>query len=301
MGNKRNLTAWMRGALSGALMAGCFFAASAGLKEARVTGRYTYYGDGSHTPDECKRMALEGARLQAIAGEFGTVVSQDIVQHDLVDGSGESTYFSALSATEVKGEWLADEGEPEYKVSLDSDGHLVVECIVSGRARELSNESTDFEALVLRNGSGRQFADTRFRSGDDMRLMVKSPVDGYVAVFLVDASRQAYQLLPYMSDTTGEVKVKRGKEYMFFDKGSGDREHGRPDELIMTADGAKEHNKVFVVVSPNRFTLPVNSYRDEGTPMMLSFDGFNRWLAKSRRADTRMGVKVINLEISGNQ
>lgn len=282
------------------LMMGCV-AVSAGLREASVKGTYTHYGDGSHTPDECRRLALEGARLQAIAGEFGTVVSQNVVQHDLVDGSGESVYFSALSSTEVKGEWLADEGEPEYKVSLDGDGHLVVQCTIRGRARELSNEAAEFEALVLRNGTGRQHADTRFRQGDEMRLIVKSPVDGYVAVFLVDGTRQAYQLLPYMSDTSGEVMVKRGKEYLFFDKDRGEPGHGRPDELEMTADGPKDHNKVFVVLSPNRFSLPVNNYRDDGTPLMLTFDSFNRWLAKSRRADTRMGVKVVNLEISGTE
>lgn len=283
-----------------AALAAGFLAMSAGPREANVKGTYTYYGDGSHTPDECKRMALEGARLQAIAGEFGTVVSQDVVQHDLVDQSGESTYFSALSSTEVKGEWIADDGEPEYKVSLDGDGHLVVECTVKGRARELSNESVDFEALVLRNGKGRQNADTRFRSGDEMRLIVKTPVDGYVAVFLVDGTRQAYQLLPYMSDTVGEVKVRKGKEYLFFDKQAGEREHGWVDELMLTAEGAKDYNKLFVVMSPNRFALPVNSFRDKGTPLMLDFDSFNRWLAKTRRADTRMGVKVVNLEITEN-
>lgn len=283
--------------LTAALIA-CLTAVCANLREANVKGTYTYYGDGSHTPAECKRLALEGARLQAIAQEFGTVVSQDVVQHDLVDASGESTYFSALHSTEVKGEWIADEGDPEYKVSLDADGNIVVECTVKGRARELSNESVDFEALVLRNGSGRQFMDTRFRKGDDLRMMVKSPVDGYVAVFLVDDARNVFQILPYMSDTRGEVGVRHGREYVFFDKNSADPSHGIVDELSLTTDMPKEHNKLFVVLSPNRFSLPVISYRDETTPPMLSFDSFNRWLSKTRRADTRMGVKVMNIEIT---
>ena len=84
------------------------------LKEMSVNGEYTFYGDGSHSRDECKRLALEGARIEALKSAFGTIVSQDIVQHDMVNDGGESTYFSAMSATEVKGEWIADDGEQQF-------------------------------------------------------------------------------------------------------------------------------------------------------------------------------------------
>lgn len=269
------------------------------LKEMSVNGEYTFYGDGSHSRDECKRLALEGARIEALKSAFGTIVSQDIVQHDMVNDGGESTYFSAMSATEVKGEWIADDGEPKFTYSVDNDGNLVVKCSIKGRARELSNESTDFQTLVLRNGNEARFADTTFANGDDLKLLVKAPVDGFLAVFLVGEDRQTYALLPYLNDPDGEVKIKRGKEYVFFDTEKADSKHGPVDQLVLTSESPSEYNRIYVVFSPNKFSRAVDTYTDELTPRSLSFDSFNRWLAKCRKIDPKMGVKIINLQIKG--
>ena len=269
------------------------------LKEADVKGEYTFYGDGSHSRDECKRMALEGARLEALRAEFGTTVTQDIVQHDLVNDGGESTYFSALSSTEVKGEWIADTDEPKYSFSVDDEGNLVVKCTVRGRAREISNETVDFHTLALRNGNEERFADTSYKNGDELKLLLKAPVDGYAAVYLIGEDRKAYALLPYLNDPVGEVKLKRGKEYVFFDIEKADSSHGPVDVLIMTTDAPRVYNRLYVVFSPNRFSRAVDTYTDEVTPRTLSFEEFNRWIAKCRKVDPKMGVKIINLEIKG--
>lgn len=271
---------------------------AAAPKEAVVTGTYTFYGEGSHTPDDCRRLALEGARLQAIADEFGTVLTQNVVQHDMVGAGGESTYFSALSATEVKGEWIADEGLPHFDVQLDADGHMMVRCTVKGRARAISNEAVEFETLVLRNGNTRRHADTSFRNNDAFALLFKAPVDGYVSVFLVDQNSNVFALLPYMLDSTGEVPVRRGREYIFFDKDKADKAHDVPvDEIALTADMPREHYRVYVVFSPARFSGPVRDFIDNSTPETLSYDNLNRWLARSRRNDPRMNVKIINLTV----
>lgn len=273
--------------------------ASAEVRETTVSATYTYYGEGSDTPDDCRRRALEGAKLQAIAQEFGTVLTQDVVQHDVLSDQGESTYFSALNATEVKGEWIADEGEPKFDVSLDADGHMVVRCTVKGRARSVSNEAVEFETLVLRNGTDRKHADTAFRSDDRMMLLFKAPVDGYVSVFLVGQDRSTYALLPYMLDPNGEVRVKRGREYIFFDKSKADKSYDvAVDELKLTADLPREYYRVYVVFSPNRFSGPLRDFVDNSTPETLTFDSLNHWLARSRHNDPRMNVKIINLTVS---
>ena len=115
-----------------------------------VHGEYTFYAEGNQSTNEAKRLALEGARLQAIAAEFGTVVTQSTVQEESLSDGSEHSYFSQLSASEVKGEWLEDSGDPEYDISF-IQGMLVVKCRVRGRARELSNEAADFSATILRN------------------------------------------------------------------------------------------------------------------------------------------------------
>lgn len=263
-----------------------------------VKGEFTYYGGKNESRADCESHALNGARAKALAEKFGTVVTQDVVQRDVVTDRGESTYFSSLNESALKGEWIADDSKPVYSYDLDSDGLYIVTCKVVGKAREISNEAVEFDARVLRNGTRTVNADTRFRSGDDMYLYFKSPVDGYVAVYLLDdAHDTVYSILPYQNHAKGEVKVSRGREYVFFDPQSADPAHGEVDELMLTADDEPEHNRVYVVMSPEPFSKAVDSYAGEGLPRVLTFDAFNSWLVKSRRRDPKMGVKIMNIEI----
>ena len=262
-----------------------------------VHGEYTYYGSKTESRADCERAALNGARAKALAEKFGTVVTQDTYQRDVVTERGESTYFSMLNESALKGEWIADIKEPVFSYELDSDGFYIVTCKVSGKAKEISNDAVDFAASVLRNGTRTVNADTRFKSGDDMYLYLKSPVDGYVAAFLVDGKNDVYSLLPYSNHSSGEVKVRHNKEYVFFHAASGEPEHGEVDELVMTAEDDIEHNQLYVVFSPQPFSKVVDNYAGDNLPRMLSYDDFNKWLVKCRKHDSRMGVKIMNLEI----
>ncbi|MDE6771068.1 MAG: hypothetical protein K2J49_00555, partial [Muribaculaceae bacterium] len=93
---------------------GMVHTASADSSVKKVSGNYTYYGDKNDSPAMSKLKALEGARLDALSKEFGTIVTQDVLQADRVDSHGESSKFFSLSSTEVKGEWIADDGDPVY-------------------------------------------------------------------------------------------------------------------------------------------------------------------------------------------
>lgn len=287
----------MKRFLSSALLLFCAFALVYGQSVKTVKGSYTFYGDRNHSPEDCRRLALENARIQALANAFGTMVSQDTYSRDEVAGGRESSFFSQLNSMEVKGEWIADEGEPKYESHLDSDGNYVVTCTVVGKARAISNETVDFMATVLKNGSELKFADTQFRSGDDLYLYFKAPVDGYVAVFLVAERNNVYCLLPYMGNSKGQMKVKHNQEYVFFDAGKSYEGAGEVDELVMTADGEIERDQLYVVFSPNPFVKSVDHDSGEGLPRSLSMEEFRKWLVNSRRKDLKMNVKIMNLEI----
>lgn len=268
---------------------------AAGVKTVR--GEFTYLGDRNETREQCRAQALQGARVQALAKEFGMLVSDDTFQHETMTDREQSTYYSSLSLTSVKGEWIADVGEPKFEYSLDNEGCYVVKCTVTGTAREISNEAVEFEALALRNGTTSRHSDTRFRSGDDMYLYFRAPSDGYIACFLADDRTNVYALLPYQDASRGEVKVKRGKEYVFFDPAKADRDHGPVDEIMLSTESV-ERNSLYVVFSPNPFSLTADSRSSDGAPRSLSSEAFAKWLSKSRRNDTKMGVKIINLEIT---
>ncbi len=265
-----------------------------------ISGEAVYYGDATDSPADAKRKALEAARINALAREFGTTVSQTTVQRDRIDSEGERSYFSALSASEVRGEWIADEGEPRYKVELDADGHYVVRCSVSIKARALSNKAVDFKASVLRNGQTLRHADTDFRSGDQMYLYFQSPVDGYIAVYLVLEDDQVMSLLPYKSSASGKAVVRHNKEYILFDETNADKGHGVPDELLLQTDQIVEHNQLYVLFTPNEFTKAMDHDAGAQLPRSLSYKEFASWLAKVRRNDDEMGMKVFNIVITNN-
>ena len=276
------------------LLFSTFVAAAQSVKT--ISGEATYYGAADDSPAEARRKALDAARINALAREFGTVLSQTTIQRDRSDAKGDHTFFSSLSDAEVKGEWIADEGEPKYEVNLDSDGHYVVHCHVTIKARALSNRAAEFEAMVLRNGTTSRYEATDFRSGDDMKLRFLAPSDGYVAVYLV-VGDDVMTLLPYTSSTSGRAHVRHGREYLFFDAALADSSLGEPDELTLLTEDAEEHNRLYVLFSPNEFTKALDRYSGDSLPRSLSYTDFVKWLSKVRRADDQMGMKVFDIMI----
>lgn len=262
-------------------------------KPKKVQGEFRYVGTENQTIAECKRLALEAARLDALAREFGTQISQDIVQQETVSSSGESTLFDARSQTSVKGEWIADEGEPEYKVEMSQDGAPIVYCRVKGTAKELTNDAVEFTCRPLRNGS----PDTNFHSGDRLTLEFRAPTDGFIAVFLIDAAGTAYTLLPYLANTSGQVSVNRGTDYVFFDPERAAKGSDEVDEMILLTEEDLERNELLIAFSPKPFTRPNDAGNGSEVPRSLSRNDFNRWLTNCKGKDSRFSTQTFNLII----
>lgn len=283
---------------------GCAFLmaqpSAADSKVKKVTGSYTYYGDKNDSPAMSKRKALEGARLDALSKEFGTIISQDVRQADRLDSKGEETKFFSLSETEVKGEWIADEGTPVYEVSLDKEDNLVVACRVKGTAKEITNESVDFEAIALRNGNTKGNASTDYYDADNLFLYMSAPCDGYLGVYLLDEQDNVVTLFPYSQDPRQEGKIKKDYDYVFFDPSKSAGTFGEIDAFEIAAPDEIEFNKLYVVFSPNTFTGPNTRTGSDGL-RKISGEEFTKWLVKNRRNDSRMGVKQINLKIHPKQ
>lgn len=269
-------------------------------KVKKVSGRFTYYADKSDSPASAKRKALEGARIDAISKEFGTIVSQDIQQADRIGAEGEETKFFSLSASEVKGEWIADDGEPSYEVGLDKDDNLVVTCVVKGTAKEITNEAVDFEALALRNGTSKGNAATDYQDGDNLFMYVSAPCDGYLGIYLLDEAGNVITMFPYSQDSRQECRLKKGYDYVLFDPDKKENAFGEIDAFGIAAPEEIEFNKLYVVFSPTAFSHPLTRTGTDGLRRTAESD-FSKWLVKSRRNDPKMGVKQINLKLSPRQ
>lgn len=273
----------------------CFIQNAKAADIVNVKGESTFYDDGTHSRVECMRLALEQARVDALAKKFGTIVTQDILQSDRINGNREQNDFLALSSTEVRGEWVSDDGEPEYKFERDKDENLIVTCIVKGKAKAIDNESAQFESSVLRNGTDERNADINFKNGDAMFLDFRGSQDGYMAVFLEDEDKNVFQLLPYISDQKSRVSVQKGNRYVFFSP-SHAQKGDVVDELILTAPYNVEYNRVYVMFSPNQFSAPVMDRTPGELPVMNATE-FSKWMIRTRKNDPSMGVKAMNLII----
>ena len=267
-------------------------------KTERVTATYTYYAPEHVSIEEARRVALQRAQLQAIADAFGTIVTQTNATTVKNENGKSDVSLLSLGASEVKGEWLRTDGEPEYEIAYE-DGMLAVTVRVKGVIREIVNAAVDFQARVLCNGTEDRFEQDRFRNEDDLYLSFQSPVDGYLTVYLLDAEGTAYCLLPYRGDTGGRVAVKGNRRYVFFsvdDVPAGER--GMVDEYVMTCGNGKELNQIYVIFSPQLFTKAVD-YAGEGLqPRELPYEEFQQWLFDCRKQDREMRVEVKHIVIS---
>lgn len=263
-----------------------------------ICGGYTYYAPENVSLEQAQRNAVESAKLEALAKKFGTTVTGN----NIVVASDEREDFFMFGNTEVKGEWLEDTRMPETKNSLES-GALVVTAFVCGLAREITGTGIDFSAKTLRNGTDDRFESADFRDGDELYLSFRSPVEGYLAVYLIDDNRTAYCLLPYRNDPTGKVNIKNGTDYVFFsEKHAETAKKNIVDEYALTCEKQTEVNYLYIIFSPNEFTKANDSKTNpkESLPRELPFDEFQKWLTQNRLRDKDMKAERKSLAIKKN-
>lgn len=280
------------------LLLSIFCSAVSAQKVVTVGAEYIYHVPENVTLESAKRTALDRAKIQAIADEFGTIVSQsNTTRIDNKNGSSQVDFLS-IGGSEVKGEWIETIGEPEYVISYEQ-GMLVITCRVKGKAREIVAAQIEFKAKVLRNGTEDKFEDDNFRSGDDLYLSFQSPIKGNLAVYLVDADRQAFCLLPYRNQTEGIYPVKANLPYLFFNERlAPQEERSYVDEYNMTCERSSEHNQIYIIFSPNQFAKAVDNNANDALPRQLSYEDFNKWLVKCRKYDKDMNLRMIPITIT---
>lgn len=264
----------------------------------KVYGEYIYHAPENVSLEQAKQTALSRAQIQALADEFGTIVSQHNATMLNNSNGKSSTDFTSLSSSDVKGEWLETIGTPQYNISYE-EGMLVVKCSVSGKARELVAGKNTFVAKILRNGTNDRFESYDFKNGDDLYLSYQSSAKSYVAVYLIDQEKNAFCLLPYQSSSDGKVQVEANKPYIFFSS-----EQSQPlfqahevDEYKLTCTKASETNYIYVISSPHPFVKAIDK-ANEGLPRELTFDDFQKWLSRNRIQDKDMQVDIKTISIT---
>lgn len=287
----------------------CVFNADA-QRMANVSGTYTYVQREDETQKMAEEKAIQKARAEALAAEFGTLVEQTNLT-DIKDGKVK---FRSLGLSDVKGVWIADTKPPKFKFDIDKEtGERVITVTVWGKAREVVTSKIDVKAYVLRNGTSKQYIDDKFNSGDQYFVAFTTPVDGFVAIYLMDENGDAWRLLPYPYGSRISYPVKADKEYIFFSRDHAYNGESEEDvqEYQLETPQMVEYNKIYIFFSPVEFNLPGDA-KGVGTeligkseyrvPPMVNYEEMQKWIAKTRNRDKYMQVeqREITIHASSN-
>ena len=94
-------------------------------KVKEVKGTYQYYVPRHIARDQAEQIALERAMIEAIAREFGTVLSLNTQMDMRSSKKGESVDFYSTASSLVKGEWVETIGVPKFGLVIDGDDLVV--------------------------------------------------------------------------------------------------------------------------------------------------------------------------------
>lgn len=274
-------------------------------REKTAKGSYTYEIPKSMSYEQACNAALIKAQNDAIAEAFGLSVSdENSIFTSNINGKSSVDFYSATRGS-VRGVWLADKKPAKYEKFLQ-DGRDWVKVTVEGRVREIVSAGIDFEVAPIRYKADKELATDVFKNGDNFFLYFKSPVDGYLTVFLFDiAAGEAFCLLPYQDSGKGAYPIKFNEDYYFFSTNHSQAGEGKVDELVMTCAEGKpeEYNQLFIVFSPNPYakkmaTTGQKQLTDELViPSSLEYKDFNKWLMKCQQKDEQMEVRRIPIKI----
>ncbi len=261
----------------------------------RVSITYDYVSDNPHeTPEQAERSALMLAKQKAMEEHFGldVVGINSTLQRNRQEGDkaiSTSDVFS-IRETSVRGEWIETTTEKILEKEFKK-GFWHVRVYVAGRARNHSTDKPEIQYAFINNAHDRQNRD-QYYDGDDIYLRFSSPVSGALCVYLVDAERNAYCLLPYQSSTIGYQPVDANQHHLFFSTAT---DH-TADEYTLNCEKSSEQNALYVIFSPNTFTKAIDqqagkNWRDEQLPRQLTYDELMKWLSKNQTRDENMVVR----------
>ena len=172
--------------------------------------------ENNMTKEQTYQKVEELAKINAIENAFNTYVGQE---SNITVNSGKSD-FRIIGTTKVKGEWIETLDKKLSEDTRDEIGQfgkeksIWITCTIKGRIKEATPKANiEFATLSCPKLNCRS---TTFTSGEQLYLQFKSPLDGYLSVYLDDGIT-VNRLLPYSSaQNYSSVNVKADWEYVLF-------------------------------------------------------------------------------------
>ena len=258
------------------------------------------------TENETRQQAEELAKINAIENAFGTYTAQQI---DMTIKDGMTSY-NIIGTTKVKGDWIETTNikfTEDFKKSKTKNGIIntkYITCNIIGKVREsVPKAILEYEIL---NGTNLLSRTSSFYHEEQLYVFFKSPVSGYISIFLED-NEAVYRLLPYinMSDNyQSGVPINNDTDYLFFSPDDNSFPGNSVDEpRLLTLKTDIEYNFIYIVFSEDEYVKPMldNSslVNDRIIPKQLSKKKFQQWLANNRASSN--SFQDIKVKVSIEQ
>ena len=304
-----------------------------GQKKVRTTGTAQIEWINTMSKVEAEQKAQDLATIDALEKAFGRVVVQGNATYISNVNSGEkvetNTTFNMIANTSVKGEVVEvlDVNYSEVKGYRTVNGKREeitdIKCEITVLAKEIVEIPVEFDAYTL-SCDNINCKSTEFVDGSDFFMYFKSPVSGYLSIYL-DMTGETLRILPYMEmpeNYESGFPVKADNEYIFFSTApehnyKGEKEFYLVDELELTAEKEIDLNRIFVVFSTspinkpklkqenknldNRFLSEFEKDKGYKMPYSLRSEDFQDWLNKNRSyRKEEMQVSIIDISIRKN-
>lgn len=270
-------------------------------KIVRVKGEAQVRIENNESFDQAKERVEELAKLDAIQEAFGTYVEQVT---DMLVEEGKVNY-SILAGTKMKADWIRTTSikfsEQEQLSGISKEKARWIKCNIEGEARKISSKAS-LEVLSLRCPQ-KECAATDFKNRQSLFLYFKSPVDGYLSVY-IDEGEVTRRLYPYdHMGNESSVKVSGDREYLLFAKPPKSQAPSMVDEIELFTNKTEEFNTLYVVFSEQSYVKPILDKSmvlsdNSIVPKSLPSHVFQDWLADSRAASSSFQEKKIRIRIT---
>lgn len=282
------------------------FLSSVNAQVKKVYGTYklNFSENKNMTIADAERKCEQLAKLDALKKEFGTNIIEQTYKEESQHNDEAQSDFYQLIQQSTKGDWLNDTKQPKYTYKCE-DNQIFIRCEVWGEAMKKKDLNIDLDWKILGGNADLKSERTTINNEEHLFIYVKSPSDGYIAVFLQDAEGDTYCLLPYW-DAEPKFYIERGKEYFLFDT-ENHKDSRYKFRYQLKTESEIETNKIYLVFSKNEFTLPLMkpiASTDSQVRIGKCTENFGEWLVEKMKADDYMrlfGPKFIKILGNSNK
>lgn len=245
-----------------------------------MEGTYDFYITEDITEREARTIALERAKVNALAEAFGTYISSSSTLTSKETSYGDSESFNAFSSADIAGIWVKTIDEKVQRNVIGDD--IVLRASVKGMARPRDISSVEFEAVIGKVGSDGSFIPSnKFLHRERFDITFKSPLSGWLAVYASDGVNDAARLIPDVHDNLFEpVHVDANIEYRLFGNAS-------PVMRLDTDEESALMRFTVVFLPENKgkpFSLPTDNLRTDDQGYLagcnVSNDSYQKWLSR---------------------